>query len=568
MAPQRRIVAPVALVMILVALAAVAEPAIARPKLAAVVAPVRIVPNRSEPLSVSGLGPYFGQVELDSASDGLVVTNRLGLEEYLLGLNEVPTDWPEEALKAQAVAARTYALWTLAQPPGGSAAVYGFDICASIECQVFSGAAVAMSPDGRRWVDAVRATAGEAVLYEGEPILARYSSTTGGMTLENSDAFPDEGDYPYLVSVPSTTEEGSPLYRWRTSFTLGDLQAMLERAGWWSSAGRLREVRSAPSRTGLHYPDLIFRGSKGRLRRTAEEARDVIRDLAPAMFPSKYPSLALTTTGRLPETWPSNRITIRTEKRIVRVIGRGWGHAVGMSQWGAHGMATEGDGYEDILDHYYTGTEVGTVEDPGSLGVGVAWGRQAVTVNGSFQIVDGRGRTLVGAALGDWTFRWAGSGAVAVDTPQGYGLPLRVGIVDAPQSVTAGRKARLTIALSRPAIVEAEHDPEAGSSGAVKTAGRSRVSWTAPDEPGRYDVRVAATAGQKQIRSESITIVVAEPDQSQGAEESERPEAAGDRSEDDGSPWFWMLGVIFAAAVAILLGSRILRWKRPSWRSR
>ena len=80
---------------------------------------------------------------LDSANDGLVVTNRLGLEKYLLGLNEVPTDWPTEALKAQAVAARTYALWTLAQPPGGSAAIYGFDICASIECQVFSGAAVA-----------------------------------------------------------------------------------------------------------------------------------------------------------------------------------------------------------------------------------------------------------------------------------------------------------------------------------------------------------------------------------------------------------------------------------------
>lgn len=567
MTPGPRTAARAAALAALATLVAVPQPAIAKRKLAAVVAPVRVIPNRSDPLGVPGLNPYFGQIGLDSASDGIVVTNRLGLEDYLLGLNEVPTDWPEEALKAQAVAARTYALWTLAKPPGGSAAVYGFDICASIECQVFSGAAVATSADGRRWTEAVRATAGEAVLYEGEPILARYSSTTGGMTLDNSDAFPDEGDYPYLVSVPSTTEKGSPLYRWRTSFTLKDLQAILERAGWWSSAGRLRKVRSVPSRTGLHYPDIIFRGSKGRLRRTVEEAREVIRDVAPAMFPSKYPSLALTATGRLPETWPSNRLTIRTERKIVRVAGRGWGHAVGMSQWGAHGMARLGEGYEDILRHYYTGTEVDEVEDPGALSVGVAWGRKAVTVNGSFRIVDGRGRTLVRDALGDWTFRWAGSGAIAVDTPRGYGLPLRVGIIHAPERVIAGRKARLTIALSRPAVVEAQHEPGTGAQGAVKTAGRSRVSWTAPDEPGRYEVRVAAATGKDARSSESITILVEQPAEAD-AGATDRPEATSDRSEDEGFPWLWALGVIFAAAFVVVLGSRILRWKQPSWRNR
>jgi stage II sporulation protein D len=556
----------VPVVMMLAVMSAGPQPALARRKQAAVVAPVRLIPDRSDPLAVQGLDPYFGQVVLDSASDGLVVTNRLGLEEYLLGLNEVPTDWPMEALKAQAVAARTYALWTLSQPPGGSAAIYGFDICASIECQVFSGATVATSSDGRRWVEAVRSTAGEAVLYDGEPILARYSSTTGGKTLDNSQAFPDEDDYPYLVSVPSKTEKAAPLYRWRTSFALEDLQAILERAGWWASAGRLREVRSVPSRTGLHYPDLVFRGTRGRLRRTAEEAREVIRDLAPAMFPSKYPSLALTSTGRLPETWPSNRIKVRTEKRVVRVVGRGWGHGVGMSQWGAHGMAARGDGYEDILGHYYTDTEVGEVASPGPLDVGVAWGRSEVTVTGSFAVLDGRRRTLVGDALGDWTFRFAGPGAVSLDTPKGYGLPLRVGIVRAPKSVIAGRRAKVTIALSKPAIVQAEHEPGGGSSGAVKTAGRSRIGWRAPDEPGSYEVRVAAAAGDRTTRSESVTIVVAEPDR--GPVSPERPEAARDVADDGGFPWLLALGVIFGAAGAVVLGSRILGWRRPSWRSR
>ncbi|MBA3290978.1 MAG: SpoIID/LytB domain-containing protein, partial [Actinobacteria bacterium] len=140
---------------------------------------VRLVPTGPEPSALSGLGSYVGQIKLTPASDGIVVANRLPLERYLLGLAEVPVDWPEEALKAQAIAARTYALRTLAQPAAGAAATYDFDICASIECQVFSGAAVLQQTDGQRWANAVRATADEAILHEGEPILARYHSVSG-----------------------------------------------------------------------------------------------------------------------------------------------------------------------------------------------------------------------------------------------------------------------------------------------------------------------------------------------------------------------------------------------------
>src|SRR5688572_5062695 len=151
-----------------------------RDRLGAVAGTVKLVPIGDSTLSVSGSHRFLGSVLLRPASDGLVLINSLSLERYLLGLNEVPTTWPTEALRAQAVAARTYALHTLAQPPGGDAAVYGFDICATVECQVFSGADVLSLPSGESWAQAVRDTEGVAILYDGQPILARYHSTSGG----------------------------------------------------------------------------------------------------------------------------------------------------------------------------------------------------------------------------------------------------------------------------------------------------------------------------------------------------------------------------------------------------
>ncbi|MGH2734464.1 MAG: SpoIID/LytB domain-containing protein, partial [Actinomycetota bacterium] len=365
-----------------------------RARLGAAVAPVRLVSVGGGTLSVSGLPDYFGEIRLGAASDGLVVVNRLPLERYLLGLAEVPSDWPSEALKAQAVAARTYALYTLSQPRAGAAAVYGFDICASIECQVFSGAEIVQGADGARWREAVEGTARQTVLYEGAPILARYHSTSGGRTLDNPDAFETEAGYPYLQGVTSTTEQGSPLYRWSVRFRLRDLQRIVERAGLWTSAaGRLTEARSVPSNAGRHFPDVVLRGTKGRVRLSAEELRSIVRDLAPRLFPALYPSPAVTSSGRLPETFPSNRIEISTARRLVLVRGRGWGHGVGMSQWGAHGMALRGASYADILRHYYTGVELGPTEDPGAIDVGVAWARSVVDVTGDFRIVDGKGRT-------------------------------------------------------------------------------------------------------------------------------------------------------------------------------
>ena len=523
-------------------------------KLGAAVAPIKLVPRGKAPISIGGLHSYFGSIELASAGDGLVVSDRLPLERYLLGLNEVPLDWPMEALRAQAVAARTYALFTLGQGRTGEGAVYGFDICASVQCQVFSGADVIATEDGARWIEAVESTAGLAVLHDGAPILARYHSTSGGQTLDNEDAFPDEPAYPYLQGVSSTTEEGSPLYRWHVTMKLREVEAILRRVGRWTTSGTVRSVVTVPSATGLHYPDVVVRGKGGQIRMTAEELRDIVRDLAPAMFPGRFPSAGPTSSGVLPETFPSNRLEMSTVGKKVRIVGRGWGHGSGMSQWGAHGLAARGASYTDILAHYYTGTSVGNVDTGGPIEVGVSWGASTVSASGSFSIVDGRGRVLVRRALGTWTFSHGGTGAVAIDPPQGYGLPLEVGIVRAPKDVVVGEATYLTVALSRPAKVTTitarsptgYRDPGVS----IKEAGRRRVVWLAPLEEGRYRVRVRARAGPTAKQSEAVEIVVREPDGldlSDDAVESERRVSV--------LPWLVAIG----AAVGLLVVFSLVR---------
>ncbi len=279
----------------------------------------------------------------------------------------------------------------------------------------------------------------------------------------------------------------------------------------------------------------------------------MVRDLAPQMFPGDYPSRGPTSSGRLPETLPSNRVDVFTDRRTVRVIGRGWGHGVGMSQWGAFGLATRGATYLDILNHYYTGVQVGRHPDPGPLEVGLDWAEQTIAVTGEFDVVDARGDTLVKSALGRWRFDWAGSGVVSIDPPQGFGLPLRVGLVEAPEVVEVGEPAYLTVALSRPARVRTMTAAASGydDPGAkVAAAGRRRIVWLAPLEPGVFDVRVEATAAGRRSRTDPVTIEVADaPRVEVGALDADR-----DTDDTPPKPRFPFLLAASLAVSAVVIG--------------
>ena len=162
--------------------------------------PVLFLPG-SAPLELDR--PYRGQIEVAAAGQRLNAINVVGLEQYLFGVvpREMPSGWPEEALKAQAVAARSYAL---NRRVGGK----GFDLYADVRSQVYGG----MAGEHPRATAAIQATAGQVLLWEGKPIDALFHSTSGGATADIEEVF--GAAVPYLVGVDDPHSALSPVHRW------------------------------------------------------------------------------------------------------------------------------------------------------------------------------------------------------------------------------------------------------------------------------------------------------------------------------------------------------------------
>ena len=162
--------------------------------------PILFVPGTA-PLELDR--PYRGQIEVSVTGTKLDAVNVLGLEQYLQGVvaQEMPSAWPDEALRAQAVAARSYALaHRLSGKP--------FDLYADVRSQVYGG----VTGENARTTAAVQATKGEVLLWEGKPIDALFHSTSGGRTLDAAEVFGKP--VPYLVGVDDPHSDLSPVHRW------------------------------------------------------------------------------------------------------------------------------------------------------------------------------------------------------------------------------------------------------------------------------------------------------------------------------------------------------------------
>jgi SpoIID/LytB domain protein len=164
------------------------------------VGPILFLPG-TEPLELDR--PYRGQIEVGVIGQKLDVVNVVGLEPYLQGVvpQEMPSAWPDEALKAQAVAARSYAL---SHRLSGK----GFDLYADVRSQVYGG----IRGESPRTTAAVQATKAEVLLWEGKPIDALFHSTSGGRTVDAAEVFGKP--VPYLVSVDDPHSDLSPVNRW------------------------------------------------------------------------------------------------------------------------------------------------------------------------------------------------------------------------------------------------------------------------------------------------------------------------------------------------------------------
>jgi SpoIID/LytB domain protein len=317
----------------------------------AVTGPVRFELTDGGLLTLDGGRRYLDTIELRAQGDATVAVNELSLDDYVAGVAEMPSRWPLEALKAQAVAARTYAWYSLRL---GS--FDGYDLCATVACQVFEGAdPVIAEATGERWRTAVDATAGQVLLQDGEPILARYFSTSGGRTFANEEAFPAEGPRPYLVAIDDPDDEVSPFHRWTATFTRAEWDEILAEGDTLSAAvpvvavERLGDVDDPGAR-------IRITGEDGTLVEVgARELREFVSRIAPQRFPDRFPGPRSDGLRPLPSTVPSSRFAPELDADTVVLHGRGWGHGVGLGQYGARGRAERGESYEDILAAYYGG---------------------------------------------------------------------------------------------------------------------------------------------------------------------------------------------------------------------
>ena len=272
---------------------------------------------------------YAGRLLLYAMGGQVLLINEVSLEDYLKGVlpGEVPSSWPIEALKAQAVAARSYAVWRVAETRKAGASP--FDLDDSVSSQVYQG----LQEHSERSDQAVDACADEVLSFQGKIAQCFFHSNSGGHTAGSDEAWGTAHAPAYLAGVDDPWSEDQKHYAWTASLPLAQVQAKLERAALWPG-GLLQEVvpkdRSDSGRwlavrlIGLKDEKLI----KATALRTALGA-DVLR-----------------------------RTNFRARPRGDEVVfdGLGWGHGVGLAQEGAKAMAEAGKNYRAILAHYYPGT--------------------------------------------------------------------------------------------------------------------------------------------------------------------------------------------------------------------
>ncbi len=270
--------------------------------------------------------PYRGLMDcIKDGGGGFLVVNELKVEEYLRGVLsfEMGYGWPLEALKAQSVASRTFILSSKRERRDGPYHLEGTFIG-----QVYGGA-LGETPATDR---AVAETHGEVLFYGGSLARTYFHSMSDGRTEASSSLFGQE--IPYLKSVPSPHDREAPGFSWRAKIDLHELERTLSRHG--PTLGRISEARVISWTPAGRAREVLFRGSSGEKRLKARELRRLLG-------------------------WNAVKSTafrLYLRRGTLLIEGRGSGHGLGLSQWGARAMAERGASYRDILRHYYPGTEL------------------------------------------------------------------------------------------------------------------------------------------------------------------------------------------------------------------
>lgn len=298
--------------------------------------PMEPVQTDSAASAMVSPSPEMGSTDFTTVTVSIDGTpTEMPLESYVEGVvaAEISNDFPPEAIRAQAVAARTYAVSKISR--GRPEAHPDADVCDDFHhCAAYRDAAVetAAGNDLSRVQQSVRDTAGEIMTYEGKPIVAVFHCVSGPRTEAAADVWGE--DIPYLQSVVSPG--GSACDEYEASVTL-------------SAADFLQKAHEAfPAAEITGAPDSWFKASE---RSTAGGVRTIKLGDATVEGTAVRSLFGLNSTN----------FTITTTADSISFHTIGYGHGVGLSQYGAKYMAEQGAGYQDILTHYYKGAVLATI---------------------------------------------------------------------------------------------------------------------------------------------------------------------------------------------------------------
>ena len=271
---------------------------------------------------------YSGLINIKNLKNEILVVNVLGIEKYLTSVvgSEMPHKWPLEALKAQAIASRTYAL----KKNGNDL----YDIDSTQKDQVYNG----LESNTYKTNKAVKHTRSLVITHKNKLINALFHSSSGGMTENSEDVWSNK--YPYLISVKDF-DQRNPKMHWKKIFSNKELQILFPKIGGIkdleiidiTNTGRVKNIKLIGN-----YGSLDFSGTNLRKK----------MGLKSTLFRFKF----------VPDNAQQDISKINNLKASLIISGMGAGHGVGMSQWGAKQLAMRGYKAKDILNYFYTGIQI------------------------------------------------------------------------------------------------------------------------------------------------------------------------------------------------------------------
>lgn len=338
---------------------------------------ISIQPQNGQVISCGGT-KYRGYILLEKEANGLMtVLNIVNTEDYVASVlgKEMSYSWPAEALKAQAVCARNFAICR-----GNSHKGYSFDVCTTTHCQVYAG----LAGEHENTRKATEETKGVLATFEGKVVPLYFYATSGGQTEDVKNVWGSV--HGYLKSVDDSYEnpQKASKYKWSVTLTKSEIEEKLSKAG--VDIGNLKSVTLDEISDSGRVTKMTFVGDSDDYTVKLEKCRTIL-----GLYSQKFTiesnesqsgeSLYTTIGDMTGPFYITNGVqSIQTETFSVLdgsgnitqfnmqktqipadtyiINGGGYGHGVGMSQWGARGMAESGFNYVDILKHYFTGIEL------------------------------------------------------------------------------------------------------------------------------------------------------------------------------------------------------------------